>query len=82
MDELINQLNAVVPQKYQAWLLLAYVLSTQAGRAMRALADGRGIKGTISAVWLGTNAPRDQVEIRIQQPTTTGNTVDQPTKIL
>lgn len=81
MDELINQLNAVVPQKYQAWLLLAYVLLTQLGRALRALADGRGLKGTLSAVWLGTNAPAPKVEVRIQPAATTASSPDAPTRL-
>lgn len=50
-------IEASVPSKYAGQISLAILAAMVLGRFFKAVADGRGIKGWISAVWLGTNTP-------------------------
>jgi len=54
--EFIDQLTAVVPTKYVAWLTFLYVVSQGLGRIYKAIVNGGGLKSILSAIWLGTNS--------------------------
>jgi hypothetical protein len=54
MDELINNLNSIVPPKYQALIGASLI----AGRIIQAIRNGGGLKGILSSIWLGTNTPK------------------------
>lgn len=54
MESLIN----IVPDKYKPYLLVLISISPMITRAIYALMNGRGIKGTLSAIWFGTNQPK------------------------
>lgn len=58
MNDLSNTLLPFVPEKYRGLVLLLVTSSPLITRALYALMNGRGIKGTISAIWLGTNTPK------------------------
>lgn len=54
MDALLN----IVPDKFKPLLLVLISISPMITRAIYALMNGRGIKGTLSAIWFGTNQPK------------------------
>ena len=58
MDSLIEQLNGIVPAKYVTYATAAYVASQAAGRIYHAIVQGGGLRGIISALWFGTNTPK------------------------
>lgn len=49
--------NAAVPAQYAGYTSLGLIALMMLGRFLKAMADGRGIKGWLSAIWLGTNTP-------------------------
>lgn len=53
MDEIIK----VIPEKYRTLAIVALAISPYLTRAAHALMNGRGLKGVLSAIWLGTNTP-------------------------
>lgn len=68
MDDIINQLNGIIPSKYLSLLTALYVFSTAAGRIVQAIRTGGGLKSILTGLWLGTNVPKDVKEA------VTGNT--------
>jgi hypothetical protein len=54
MNEIIN----IIPEKYRGLALVLAAVLPWLTRALYALANGRGIRGTLSAIWFGTNAPK------------------------
>ena len=53
----LNALINIIPEKYRTYILIAIAVSPYLTRAFHALMNGRGIKGILSAIWLGTNTP-------------------------
>ena len=53
MTDIIN----FIPEKYRGLALVLIALSPYITRAFYALVNGRGLKGTLAAIWLGTNTP-------------------------
>jgi len=53
----MNELLSIIPEKYRSLGLTAIALSPFISRALHALYNGRGIKGAIAGIWLGTNTP-------------------------
>lgn len=47
-----------IPERWRGWVLLFIALSPYLTRAYHALATGGGLRGVLSAIWLGTNSPR------------------------
>ncbi|MDE2100959.1 MAG: hypothetical protein KGL39_27180 [Patescibacteria group bacterium] len=50
---LINHL----PEKWRGWVLIVIAISPYLTRAYHAISSGGGIRGILSAIWLGTNMP-------------------------
>ena len=48
----------LLPHSWQGPVLILAVLSPYITRAYHALSMGGGIKGVMSAIWLGTNTPK------------------------
>lgn len=48
----------LLPHSWQGPVLILAALSPYLGRAYHALANGGGLKGVVSAIWLGTNTPK------------------------
>lgn len=67
MDEIINQLTAIVPPKYAALLTTLFVASQVLGRIVQAIRTGGGLRSILSSIWLGTNKPKEQPEALPQQ---------------
>jgi len=59
MNEIINQLTAIVPPKYAALLTTLFVASQVLGRIVQAVRTGGGLKSILSSIWLGTNKPKE-----------------------
>lgn len=57
MTDIINTLLPFIPEKYRGLVAVLITTSPLITRAAYALMNGRGIKGTLSAIWLGTNTP-------------------------
>lgn len=57
MTDIINTLLPFIPEKYRGLAVLLITTSPLITRAIYALMNGRGIKGTFAAIWLGTNTP-------------------------
>ena len=53
MDNVIN----LIPEKWQRTALLFLALSPYITRALHALYFGKGIRGVMAGIWLGTNSP-------------------------
>ena len=53
MDDLVK----VIPEKWRGTALFVLAASPYITRAFHSLINGRGIRGTMSAIWLGTNSP-------------------------
>ena len=49
-----------IPEKYRPLALLILALSPFITRAAYALMNGRGLKGTLSAIWFGTNQSKPE----------------------
>lgn len=47
-----------IPEKYRGLVMLGAFASPFISRACHALYSGRGIKGVICGIWLGTNTPK------------------------
>lgn len=50
--------NAAVPPQYAGYTALGLFVLMAIGRWIKALQNGTGIKGWLSAIWMGTNTPR------------------------
>lgn len=48
----------LLPEKLRGWVLALIALSPFIGRAYHAVSTGGGFRGIVSALWLGTNAPK------------------------
>jgi len=48
----------LLPEKWMGWVLLLIALSPYITRGYYALANGGGLKGVMSAIWIGTNTPK------------------------
>lgn len=48
---------SLIPEPWRSRVILIIVFSPIIGRAYKAIVNGGGIKGIISAIWLGTNTP-------------------------
>lgn len=48
---------SLIPEPWRSRLVLTAILSPIAGRVYKAIVNGGGIKGILSAIWLGTNTP-------------------------
>lgn len=55
---LIERVENSVPHEYKLFLSIAVLASPYVTRAVLALMHGRGIRGVLSAIWLGTNTPK------------------------
>lgn len=58
MEDLIN----IIPAKFHAPALFLLAISPYLTRAYYSLINGGGIRGVFSAIWLGTNKPKDTNE--------------------
>ena len=47
-----------IPEKYRSLVVLTVMLSPYVTRAIYAIMHGGGIKGILTAIWLGTNTPK------------------------
>lgn len=54
----MNDILNLVPEKYRTELLIAIAISPYITRAFHALKSGGGLRGVLSAIWLGTNTPK------------------------
>ena len=50
--------DAAVPAQYAGYTSLALITLMMIGRWVKALQNGTGIRGWLSAIWMGTNTPR------------------------
>jgi hypothetical protein len=50
--------DAAVPAQYAGYTSLALITLMMIGRWLKALQNGTGIRGWLSAIWLGTNTPK------------------------
>lgn len=68
--------DKVVPPKYHVWAVALLAVSPYVTRAYHAIANGGGIRGIFSAIWLGTNLPKDVKEDvqNTKQAVVSGNT--------
>jgi hypothetical protein len=57
--DLIEQLNGLVSSDAMNWIVIAFIGSQVLGRAYTAVVKGGGLKSIVSAIWLGTNTPKD-----------------------
>jgi hypothetical protein len=64
MNTLENPIN-LIPERFRAWALLLAVAGPYITRAYYALANGRGLRGMMRAVWWGTNTPADGEPVKI-----------------
>jgi hypothetical protein len=63
-----NLLN-YLPEKWRGTALLALALSPYITRGLHALYAGKGIRGALAGIWLGTNAPKEpESDIAIRPP--------------
>ncbi len=80
----------LIPEPYLSWIAILLVLSscaiqlsTYIGRAFHAITMGGGIKGIFSAIWLGTNTPKDShttTDISTTKEVVVVTTKDEPKK--
>ena len=54
MDDLIK----VIPEKWRGTALILLAISPYITRGIKGCMAGGGIKGFLSAIWLGTNTPK------------------------
>jgi hypothetical protein len=52
-----SAVNAAVPPQYAGYTSLAILGLMMLGRCIKALQNGSGLKGWLSAIWMGTNTP-------------------------
>ena len=53
----LTSIIGLIPEKYRPWAYVAGAISPFVTRALYAAYHGKGIKGTIAGIWLGTNTP-------------------------
>lgn len=58
MDDLLQPLISVVPEKWRTTLALAIPVSMVLGRVIQAIRTQGGLKAILSSIWLGTNGPK------------------------
>jgi len=62
LKDIFDAATAFIPEKYRALAVLLGLglvkYSPLITRSIYALINGRGIKGVLSAIWLGTNTPK------------------------
>ena len=58
MQEILEPIANVLPEKYAGQIALLLALSQVLGRAFHALRKGGGLKAMFDSIWLGTNTPR------------------------
>lgn len=56
MDDLIN----IIPEKWRGTVLVLIAISPFITRAYHAVVTGGGLRSIISAIWFGTNTPKDK----------------------
>ena len=57
----IDKILGFIPEKYRSAVVLIVALSPYVSRAIYSVINGGGIKGIITAIWLGTNVPKQTV---------------------
>jgi hypothetical protein len=55
----MEDIAKLVPEKHRGWILFLLAVSPYITRALHSLTAGGGIKGALSAIWLGTNTPKE-----------------------
>lgn len=55
MEDIVNQLNGIIPQKYLSLLTALFVGSQVLGRIAQSIRSGGGLRSIIRGIWLGTN---------------------------
>jgi hypothetical protein len=55
MEEIVNQLNGIIPQKYLSLLTALFVGSQVLGRIAQSIRSGGGLRSIIRGIWFGTN---------------------------
>lgn len=58
MNELIDTLLPFIPETYRSKVAALIILSPYITRAYYALINGRGLRGVLASIWLGTNTPK------------------------
>ncbi|MDD5350907.1 MAG: hypothetical protein PHQ12_11915 [Chthoniobacteraceae bacterium] len=53
----------LLPEHYRGAALAMLALSPYVSRAYHALSVGQGLRGVISAIWLGTNTPKPKFPV-------------------
>lgn len=59
----MNDLLNLIPVPYGKYVLASVAISPYITRAIHALQNGGGLKGVLSAIWLGTNTPKKEQEL-------------------
>jgi hypothetical protein len=59
----MNEIIALIPQEYRNAVLFVLLASPYVTRAVYSLMNGRGLRGTFSAIWFGTNQPADKIKL-------------------
>lgn len=59
MNDPLTALLNVIPPQYKGWVIFLALVFPYVTRGLHALATGRGLVGSCSAVLFGTNTPRD-----------------------
>ncbi len=81
MQEFADLLK-IIPAKYQPLALAIICISPYITRALHAAYNGRGIKGILSGIFFGTNAPADKSPAPADPPTKTSSTLPLPLLLL
>lgn len=56
----MNDLLNLIPAPYGKVALAVLAISPYVGRVYHSLINGGGLKGALSAIWLGTNVPKKE----------------------
>lgn len=67
----MEDIAKLVPEKHRGWVLFLLAVSPYITRALHSLTSGGGIKGALSAIWLGTNTPKPSDGPKIPPAATT-----------
>lgn len=62
MEEIVNQLNGVIPPKYLSLLTALFVGSQVVGRMLHAIRNGGGLRAILMGVWFGTNTDKQETK--------------------
>ena len=67
MNDALSEIPGLnlLPEKYRIWVLLAIAASPYLTRGYHALATGGGVRGIVSAIWLGTNTPKPKMPLEL-----------------